>query len=174
MNDIPIKLCECGCGERTTPAIKTSTKNGWVKGEPLRYIHGHNRRKSATEYLVDPDTGCWIWLRAIAYARGGYGISYDGQKPRDAHRVFYERHKGPIPAGWHLHHMCHNPPCVNPNHLEPREPVEHARLQRSMKLSMKDARTIRASQETGRALAARYGVSEAHISRIRLGQVWRE
>jgi HNH endonuclease len=38
------KLCECGCGEYTKMAIKTNSKRGWIKGQPLRFINGHNQR----------------------------------------------------------------------------------------------------------------------------------
>lgn len=38
------KLCECGCGEYTKMAIKTNAKRGWIKGQPLRFINGHNQR----------------------------------------------------------------------------------------------------------------------------------
>jgi hypothetical protein len=37
-----LRLCECGCGEYTKLASKTATKRGWIKGQPLRFINGHN------------------------------------------------------------------------------------------------------------------------------------
>lgn len=39
-----LKLCECGCGQETKLASKTSSKRGWVKGQPLRFINGHNTK----------------------------------------------------------------------------------------------------------------------------------
>lgn len=38
------KLCECGCGEVAPLAPKTSTRFGWVQGQPLRFIRGHAYR----------------------------------------------------------------------------------------------------------------------------------
>jgi HNH endonuclease len=60
---------------------------------------------------------CWIWKGSKA--RGGYGhININGKYP-SAHRVAYEIVKGEIPPGMVLDHLCRNPSCVNPNHLEP-------------------------------------------------------
>lgn len=39
-----MKLCECGCGEPTRIAPKTSLRSGHVKGQPLRFVNGHNTR----------------------------------------------------------------------------------------------------------------------------------
>ncbi len=38
------KLCECGCGKPTPICTHTSSERGWVKGEPQRFISGHNGR----------------------------------------------------------------------------------------------------------------------------------
>lgn len=38
-------VCECGCGQRTAIASQNNTRDGWVKGEPLRFISGHQRTK---------------------------------------------------------------------------------------------------------------------------------
>lgn len=35
------KLCECGCGNPAPIANETSARDGWVKGQPKRFIHGH-------------------------------------------------------------------------------------------------------------------------------------
>lgn len=69
------------------------------------------------KYRVDPKTGCWVWLRAKGN-RGDGRIWVDGRL-RLAHRVIYEMHKGPIPRGMQLDHLCANAACVNPDHMEP-------------------------------------------------------
>lgn len=38
------KLCECGCGQPTNPAPRTHSSKGIVKGEPQRFINGHQSR----------------------------------------------------------------------------------------------------------------------------------
>lgn len=60
---------------------------------------------------------CWPWPGQINH--NGYGVFSKAL----AHRVVYERFVGPIPDGLELDHLCSNPPCVNPWHLEP---VTHA------------------------------------------------
>lgn len=37
-------LCECGCGQLAPIAKRTSTFHGWKKGQPKRFISGHNNR----------------------------------------------------------------------------------------------------------------------------------
>lgn len=64
-----------------------------------------------------PDLGpCWEWkgLRNDA----GYGQARKRWLGRMAHRVSYELFVGPIPDGLEMDHLCVNPPCVNPGHLE--------------------------------------------------------
>jgi hypothetical protein len=36
-------LCECGCGQETPRAIQTNRKIGVLKGQPRRFVAGHNR-----------------------------------------------------------------------------------------------------------------------------------
>lgn len=70
-----------------------------------------------SKYEVDAATGCWNWL--LCLDRGGYGVaSFQGRYAR-AHRLIYELHKGPIPEGLVIDHLCRNRRCVNPDHLEP-------------------------------------------------------
>lgn len=41
---IPFGYCHCGCGQKTKAASKTMPNRSWIEGQPLRFIHGHNRR----------------------------------------------------------------------------------------------------------------------------------
>lgn len=59
--------------------------------------------------------GCWEW--SGQRMTSGYGcISRNGRRI-GSHRISWELHNGPIPAGMHVLHRCDNPPCVNPDHL---------------------------------------------------------
>ena len=65
------------------------------------------------------DDGCWEW--AASHNSQGYGKIREGgagSKVRDAHRVVYELLVGPIPPGLVIDHLCRNPGCVRPDHLE--------------------------------------------------------
>lgn len=66
---------------------------------------------------------CWIWQGQLAY---GYGVFSNGRRGGyAAHRFSYELCVAPIPEGLQLDHLCRNPPCVNPLHLEPVTPREN-------------------------------------------------
>ena len=86
---------------------------------------------------VDFFGDCWVWQASVT--RHGYGrIGLPGGRWRFAHRVAYELLVGVIPASAELDHLCKNPPCVNPDHLEP---VTHAvNNARSGSLSARRAR----------------------------------
>lgn len=63
-------------------------------------------------------SGCWLWTAA----RNDLGYGRFTVRPRqmDAHRWAWLLTTGSLPAkGLELDHLCRNPPCVNPAHLEP-------------------------------------------------------
>jgi hypothetical protein len=69
----------------------------WAKAEPL------------------PWSGCWIWMGAEHYR--GYGACGTIYGDCRAHRVAWKMTNGDIPKGMGVLHKCHNPLCVNPEHL---------------------------------------------------------
>ena len=75
-------------------------------------------------WTPEPNTGCWLWLGAMNAS--GHGARFPGPgEEKMAHREMYRRRVGPIPVGLVLDHLCRNPGCVNPSHLEPVTPREN-------------------------------------------------
>lgn len=63
--------------------------------------------------------GCWIFTGATTpNGYGTLGVGGRGEGNVLAHRLSYEIHIGPIPAGLHVDHTCAVRRCVNPAHLE--------------------------------------------------------
>lgn len=141
---------------------------------------------------------CWEWT---AY-RGdkGYGQVGHGGKLEKAHRVAYAlgHTRGVIPdSSVCVLHACDNPPCCNPAHLfagdrpannedmrkKGRQSVGagHAdktrgELHGMAKLREEEAVEIRKrawAGESGRSLAAEFGVTPGTISAIKHGRLWR-
>ncbi len=68
---------------------------------------------------VQKTDGCWIWIGTRT--RMGYGQIWDLSRHGHAmaHRVSWEIANGsPIPDGLVIDHLCRNPSCVRPDHLE--------------------------------------------------------
>ena len=130
-----------------------------------------------------PELGpCWVWTGARY--RKGYGqFKESGQRRRrGAHRLAYETLIGAIPEGLVSDHLCRNPPCVRPGHLEPvsntvngqRGHGNKGEAHGNAKLNEVDIPIIRAlrGKVSQRALAGRFGVSAATICLIQGGKGW--
>lgn len=170
-----VGACECGCGMKTNLAPQNNSLAGWKRGQPMRFILGHNGRKSDL-YRVDPKTGCWLWL--LGKRGGGYGMKWSKGRHVMAHRFIYEKMKGPIPKGKVLDHLCRVPSCVNPSHLEPVSFSENIRRGRSVRISMKIANQIRMVRRTCglsyNRLAAAFGTSKKNVLLIVQGKAWKQ
>lgn len=128
---------------------------------------------------------CWPWLAGRAC---GYGVVQVAGKQQKTHRLAFEKHHGPIPAGMFVCHSCDNPPCVNPAHLflgSPKDNIEdmmqkgrQARGHRTntAKLRAEQVLEIRRRYEGGelqQVLADEFGISNQLVSAIVLRQVWK-
>jgi hypothetical protein len=179
---IPYGECLCGCGQQTKLARQGSRKWGWVKDAPMHYVLGHGNR--TPKKYVEEDRGhgtpCWMWqLWTTDEGYGKISLDVDGAvRSKLAHRWTWEQRNGPIPPGMHLDHLCKQPGCVNPDHLEIVTPAENARRASQTKLDWDKVREIRRliAEEgvTHKKLGERYGVCVATISHIASGRNWRE
>lgn len=138
---------------------------------------------------VERGNGCWLW--SGHRSADGYGKLTIGRSAQLAHRVSWQLHHGPIPAGLRVLHRCDNPPCVNPDHLflgtqadNVRDMHAKNRARKALwmaspfaKLTDDDVRAIRREYAGRRvsqqSLATRFGVSQHLVSRIVRGTLWR-
>lgn len=132
------------------------------------------------------DGDCLIWT----------GADNDGGIPKirntSGRRVMWELKHGDIPPGKLVSATCGRPGCLEHLALSSRGQVTarahqqagtkarksaanaRAARERCAKITLEIARDIRASDETGLAIAARLGVSESLVSLVRRGKSWRE
>lgn len=77
-------------------------------------LEGFLRRLEANARIC-PETGCWVWGGGLSH---GYGAMRFRGKNTPIHVLTYTFYVGPIPEGLELDHLCRNPSCCNPFHLE--------------------------------------------------------
>ena len=76
--------------------------------------------------LLVTEGGCWEWQGSRhPFGYGRLNVSR-AVGVKNTHRLVWELVVGPIPEGMHLDHLCRNPPCCNPAHLELVTPRENA------------------------------------------------
>jgi hypothetical protein len=85
-------LCQCGCGHKTAISPRNWKRMGYVKGQPFRFVPGHNRR---------------ITREATVYRRQRVQGSKHGSVLE--HILIAGRALGkPLPAGAQVHHLDEN------------------------------------------------------------------
>lgn len=125
---------------------------------------------------------CWPWLASI---RNGYGNHCINKVTCYAHRYAYELSHGKPPAGRAIQvmHSCNNKLCCNPAHLSLGTASQNTMAsykdgltpagERHGKAKYSDSliEIIRADPRSQLELERVYGVSQAHISRIKRGEI---
>lgn len=131
--------------------------------------------------------GCWGWTGAKKLSKrgGAYGVMGRGRRGEGlikAHRAAWEIFRGPIPEGQNVLHWCDNSECVNPDHLylgsledNAQDMARRGRLGGACqpRLSEADILAIRAHQGPQREMMEEYGISQAHVSDIKLRKCWK-
>lgn len=147
------------------------------RGESLSWLRGH---------IDCPSDECLIW----PFCRNGeYGRVFFEGRDQNAHRVALILFTGIDPKDLEAAHgPCHNPQCVNPNHLSWKTSSEnhmdkvrdgtHHRGERnpSNKITEEEILLIRKRCEAGEfqhTIAKDYGINSRHVSRIKLRRTWK-
>jgi hypothetical protein len=147
---------------------------------------------------INAETGCWHWslslegkVAKVALHQTVTGKSTKMRGPRAA--IILER--GSIPSHFTAWLVCKHFDCVNPEHVrtgtkkqhgawltkcgflrgDPKRSAASRKTARARsKLDLEKVREIRASNESRRALADRYGVSPWTISEVSRNKRWRD
>lgn len=147
--------------------------------------------------VVDDITGCWLWKGAITREGQARIWQYDFAAQKMAampgkKAVWYAINQKPLPSGWLVYGTCNCQTCMNPEHIKDGTAADWGRhmsdsgihknsiprmlasRRTGMKRSVMTPETLRevlASNESGKALARRLGVSMQTISKARNGHL---
>lgn len=133
------------------------------------------------KYIKIVSSGCHEWQSTMH--RDGYGKFWYEGGTRMAHRISYFLNVGEIPKGMLILHKCDNRKCVNPRHLYVGDYSDNAqdmhnrgRAVGHRTLTKESVAEIRNKYANGgitqSEIAEEYGVKQAAISKIILGQTW--
>lgn len=183
---ITTPLCQCGCAQRVIlPTAK--------------FLRGHHWKTQPPETRFWPNVektdSCWHWTGQSS-GKLGYGRIAWARSFVLAHRVSWEIHHGPIPAGLFVCHRCDTPSCVRPDHLFLGTPADNTRdmlakgrhhashaprlageahpQARLTQADVAEIRRQRANNVPLGVIAAAFHISKGHVCRIVLGHVWRK
>lgn len=119
-------LCECSCGQDAGYFNRTKSYIGIKKGDPRRFINGHNTRKlSSEEQSRRGNFNDGSKLRNIPKKHGNSYIKF---KHIHLHRLIAEKKLGrKLIKGEIVHHIDGNKKNNNIDNLEVMTQSEHAR-----------------------------------------------
>lgn len=142
---------------------------------------------------IDEDTGCWHYGKATrSHHAPGVRLAALDQEMVSLGTAIAVLLTGKRPRkGIYWHITCTTKHCANPDHRKAGTRRSQmlqagykpsaltlakiaAKRRAESHLSEDDINAIRASDQTLEALAERYRISPSHVSRIRLGQAWRQ
>jgi hypothetical protein len=136
--------------------------------------------------VVQNKFDCLEWIGRTSYK--GYGVMKINNKTVQAHRFSYQIHKGTIPDGMLVCHLCDNPKCVSPSHLFlgtiQDNNLDRDRKQRNAlgerngksKLTLDDVRKIKRLYQSGystKEIVKIMNLNHSTVTNIKLGRSWR-
>jgi len=131
------------------------------------------------------ENGCHICTSHAANTHGYPKLSVNNRS-HNMHRVLYEEAFGPIPEGMVVRHRCDVRMCINLDHLvigtwadNNADQAERGRFNPrrgeragGAKLTTEIAKQIRDAAGNQYDIAARFGVNQSQVSRIKSGTRW--
>lgn len=121
---------------------------------------------------------CWLWQGSTTEANNGHGQLNVGGVRFLAHRLMYSIFYGSPSAIEEVRHICDNPRCINPFHLEVGSHADNMRDRAlrtgvaTRKLTANMVAEIRESKESQKSLAEKFGVSAATIHNVLNGKTY--
>lgn len=96
----------------------TDNKRPWTAPNTQKGVKGFVSRPASVRFWekVKKQESCWEWLGYKTPL--GYGYFYLEGRLIPAHRFSYIEENGEPTPGHDIDHLCRNPSCVNPAHLE--------------------------------------------------------
>jgi len=132
---------------------------------------------------------------AFGLANGHPTARHDG-KAQLVRKLVWQWKRSDMPAGKVITTTCENKLCLNPEHMEAvtmktltkrmgakggimSDPIRSAKIaatwrEKHAKLTVEQVRDIRTSNETGIAMAHKYGIAQCNIYAIRKHKLWRD
>jgi hypothetical protein len=138
------------------------------------------------KWVRDEVTGCHVWTASVgSHGRPLLHVHGIGNVLASRFIMMYEREVPENVDEMYVCHapvICHNPLCVNPEHLRWATPSENSfdkNLDGTMpsnrgmgKVTEDDVRAIRADQGTTTEIGRRYGIHPSQVSRIKNRKTW--
>lgn len=135
--------------------------------------------------MVANPNECWAWTAGLVKGYGSFGV---GSSTFRANRISFYLSTGIDPGPLLVRHLCNNPGCVRPTHLDIGTPADNMRDKSEAgncpqgaghyfaKLTEDQALAVFRRSNAGEAprdLAAEFNISMPTVSSIKHGRTWK-